>query len=291
MSHIFRFNSKAGKEYKIIRLDDKDTTTMTPSIIEALLKDSNGFKSPNKTQIKKLRKNIEDNTFDEYGSILLDKKDCLIDGYNRLKAAQEAGKSIKQIVFFGADKNGQYVVDTGLRRTIAQLVKKKMHVKYPSIWAQVAAIMINMNNSPDDVDGILEKSGVPITTHEIINMVKNHPDLEASITKIVPSKSHFKTTCIAHLVLLDYLCRRDGSPKKADEFLRILSDEVSGIDNDNPVKVLREKLSEGLRKDRLTFDRRKQVSLMILTYNLFRTNKKIKSMQIPSKIPRLAHKS
>jgi hypothetical protein len=225
-------------------------------------------------------------TFDNgQGSITFSKRNKLIDGQCRILASLDAEYPLRQIVFAGASSDVQFVKNTGKPRNVTQLIQKKGY-KHARILALVAKQIANMQLVPDGKDGIIEKCRKAITTQDIMQTIEDHPDICVSVEKIVPKQNHFPISAISHLVLLDYLCRLDGSPKKADEFLDILSNEISAKHN-NPVKKLRIKLEGLLRRDKMGIIKADQAKLLILVYNMFRIYDVCNRLHVPKEIPRL----
>jgi hypothetical protein len=123
----------------------------------------------------------------------------------------------------------------------------------------------------DDSDGIKEKYESNVSNKEILDIIESTPNLTTSVNLIMDTKQKYLITTLYHLIILDYLCRFiDKKPKIANEFLDVLSNKIPALST-HPVAMFRNIVTNSLQT-RTEMPKKKQLALLIKSYNLLKQN-------------------
>lgn len=272
---------------KVDFFTEKDAVLITPDMARELIAHNKCIKPVRQIEIDKLVREFNNNNFDFNGAtIVLNENDELIDGRTRLMAAIEADKSFKAFIVTGVSTEGQYTKDTGRSRNVVQYLGTHGY-KYPRALSASAKILHSIMNSPDGKDGLIEKSPVPVTHQDVMDIINEEPKLQECVNRLFPNKHNYFTTEIYHLIVLDYLHRYVADDAKvADEFIEVLSG-LRPADMDHPVMQLRLTLMNSIQRTSSKLIGKKQVMYMIRAYNYLRAGKSCKRLKLPTITPTL----
>jgi hypothetical protein len=279
-------NMKIINKLKCYDIDD--AILMTPKMASALLSKNKCAKKIDKARVEKIESDLYSDNFKFNGAtISLDSDGNLVDGQVRLTACVNTGISFKTLIVWGVDIKGQYTTDTGRARNVVQLIAKKGY-KHPKALYQCSLILNGILTADDDSDGIKEKYESNVSNKEILDIIESTPDLTTSVNLIMDNKQKYLITTLYHLIILDYLCRFiDKKPKIANEFLDVLSNKIPA-GSTHPVVMFRNIVTNSLQT-RTEMSKKKQLALLIKSYNLLKQNLSCNSLHWTSskKIPEI----
>lgn len=247
-----------------------DANLITPELAACLLQNNACIKKVNTEELKKIKKDLIAGNFKFNGAtISLNEKGQLIDGQLRLLACAETGISFKSLIVYGLSSQEQYVKDTGKSRNIIQLMTKKGYKNSKALYYCTLILYKILKSNNETID---ESYEFDVTNTEVFHIIELFPKLIDSVNLIMKNKNKYLTTEIYQLIILDYLCRIvDNTPMIADKFLKILSNEEP-TESTNPVFILRNILMNSIISKK-NLSKRKQLGLLIQSYNLFKQNK------------------
>ena len=194
----------------------------------------------------------------------------LLDGQHRLAAIIKADVTLNLLVVRGVSPAAQAVMDTGRKRTAADVLAINGHRNYTLI---AAAARLGVNVADDDVS---QNNGV--SHPEILAYLDENPDIVSAAEFVAPIAR--RTNCSPSVVAYSYMIMRRISPQDAAEFWMRVAEGV-GLDRSAPELVLRERLAEALRsRERLSRD--VLLSMIFRAWNARREGRTIQVLRIKS---------
>jgi hypothetical protein len=197
-----------------------------------------------------------------------DKDKCrLMDGQHRLEAIVRSGVTIESFVVFGADPESFHTLDTGKRRTFADVLGMMGHSNCSSLAAGVRWVWRYLNG----MHRTHMRIGYAPLIHELLATLKKYPELAVCAQTRGPRLLPPGLCLFAR-----WLLSKPDKPT-ADIFFARLGDGAD-LGEDSPIRRLRSRLEQnrGSRTSNL-----KQEFILALTFkawNLWRQNQETQSL-------------
>lgn len=199
-------------------------------------------------------------------AIVFDENDVLADGQHRLWACVEADTPFETVVVFGVSEAAFATIDTGVKRTAADVLHIAGHTKHRGPVAAASTLVIQYQRKT------LSKKE-PVSRQDILSFVEKNPEIEEWMAKAKRTRG-WHTAYAAPLTALLFLGSRKY-PSKADEFL---DGFVTGMNltKGSPILALRNRVaSEKNMKSDTRF------GLFVLAWNAHAQNRDLNKMQSP----------
>lgn len=250
--------------------------TMTPEWAEKLLDASEGsnWRKISGKQVEKLALAMKADQWDFNGeSIVLNEKGHVIDGQHRLKACILAKKSFRVVLVEGvkSDKN----IDTGLRRTLAQLLSS-LGYSYSSPLSAItkytyAYDVMGLRNTQ-----VCGGGSLPVSNKTLLDWLKK----EDGIHESAALETHARGICHGSLIcFVHHMASSYQSPAKADEFFSAL---VDGSGPSNSAPFLLRNLVLTRKRRALTVSRHEFLILLIKAWNHWIQGETPQKLNLPS---------
>jgi hypothetical protein len=202
--------------------------------------------------VRRLARALLNGGWDENGeTIKYDDKDRLVDGQHRFAACVKANKSFKTVVVYGVDSVVD--VDSGLRRSVAQVLTKMRGTKHSSLLARTLRVMaryeagrIHMKRSGNNEP----------SNREVLEGYDRHQGLSDSVERYAGSAHVCR---VAGLAFAHYVMRQT-SPRLADAYFDQIA--FGGGSRKSPANMVREKLLE-LRARNLMYDQNDELAAIL----------------------------
>jgi hypothetical protein len=254
---------------------------VTPDIAKTYLEANTRNRNLRKPYVAQLAQAIESGNFLPcVGSISFDIDGRLIDGQHRLSAIVMADSPVKLIVVRNASPEAQAVIDTGVKRLSADVLKIK-DVPYAS---NVAAAIRLLAELEKDTDTDFSGSRLSMSPRETSEFFNQHPDIVNSAS--ATSRMRFLAP-ISVLAFAHYVLGRTNSMDRDLFFSKL--DTPDNLNADSPIMVLRDVLTRMMatkRTMRPDAQQRQIIALIFQAWNLWRAGKTVTRIKIPAKFPK-----
>jgi len=204
--------------------------TINPEFAHKLLKYNPKNRRLNQSHVNSLASQMEEGLFvPELGSISFDKKGHMIDGQHRLHAIIESQTSFKMKIMTGLDPTIRNIIDTGLKRSLADTLRMN-GVDNAGVVSGAIAKMIIFEAS-GRFDARLNRK---FHNADYKKALKKHPEIILCAEKLRPSAIFRRPTQLLALYVLFYKV----APRKADDFfLRLMTGE--NLEKNSPLLEIR----------------------------------------------------
>ena len=219
------------KGFRFVALKMTETTrVINPEFAHKLLKYNPKNRRLNSQHVKGLASQMEDGLFmPELGFISFDKKGEMIDGQHRLHAIIESQTSFKMRIITGLDSNVRNVIDTGMKRSLADILRME-GVENAGVVSGAIAKMIIF----DETGRFDAKLNRKFHHADFKKAMKKHPEIRICAEKLRPSAIFRRPSQILTLYSLCYKV----APRKADDFfLRLMTGE--NLEKNSPLLEIR----------------------------------------------------
>jgi hypothetical protein len=219
--------------------------------------------------------------------IAFDVNGVLVDGQHRLAAVIEADVPVEMTVFTEVDEGTFDVLDTGKRRTAADVLAIEGERSSATLAAMVRTVWMYENRPDQSWSG----GGATVTNHQVVETLDRHPKLRDYVTvgeQISVATGMIKSAAGA----ATYLASRASRRAELDEWLEGVIDGV-GLNKGDARLVFRRVMFGMARKQHGGALRRREgrehVALYILAYNAWRAGEKVSSLRfnVRDPLPRL----
>lgn len=263
--------------------------TITPGKAAEILRFSqaNGFtnREESRASIKKYSTDMKEGRWQTTGdSIKITSEGILIDGYHRLKAVIESGVPLFCAVAMGIQKKSYEVIDSGKRRTVADTLYVdgyKNYTKYLPEAARALYYFINKKQYPQSRQSSPKDLGL-----EIVRFVLDIYGDEMTEAACYYASHKGLVTSSVHIVL----CTCFNQVDKAlayDFYERIHIGD--NMEKDDPRLRVRNILLSHRRSRTTKIERSYEAALIVMAWNYFIQNKKIKKISVPQKAFPIIH--
>lgn len=194
-----------------------------------------------------------------------------LDGQHRMEACAESGVPFVTLVVYGLEPETRNTMDTGISRTMADVLKMNQQANAPVVASLLRRIwQMNQGNT--------RFSGNSRVTHaELMDLLETDRDafLRAS-EKGYYVRTGFRDVSPSVVAVAYYLCAK-VAPDEAPEFFERLRDGAN-IPAGSPILALRNRLTKERieRRNNLPYY---QLGLIIKAWNHYRNNKSIDKLQ------------
>lgn len=219
------------KGFKFIALKMTETIrTINPEFAHKLLKYNPKNRRLNWPHIKGLASQMEDGLFvPELGFIAFDKKGRMIDGQHRLHAIIESQTSFKMKIITGLDPGVRNIIDTGLNRSLADMLRMEGVENATVVSGAIAKIIIFEEFGRFDA-----RLNRKFHNADYKKALKKHPEIILCAQKLRPSAIFRRPAQILALYVLIYKI----APRKADDFFqRLMTGE--NLEKNSPLLEIR----------------------------------------------------
>lgn len=269
---------------------DNLTVKITPKLAEYLLNKNNGNRPVNQANIDKMVKDMLSNQWKYDGSpISFDKYGRLLNGQHRLKAIIKSGKTFPFKVNTGHQPEIFATMDIGKIRTGSDVLAIAGYDNH-TMYAQTANFMfkflrgsITQNDAKSSRHASRPTNGLSHT--ELLKFVELKPFIKDSVAFALKMKKKQPTSLMPNFMISGlYFLFNEKDSVKAESFMsKLLIGE--GLESNSPIFCLRNRLvnSKFDKTKRLQYN--EVVKLIVLAWNYYRMDKKIKVMKIPEALP------
>lgn len=219
------------KGFKFIALKLTETyRIINPEFAHKLLKYNPKNRRLNQAHVKMLASQMEAGLFmPELGFISFDKKGKMIDGQHRLNAIIESQASFKMKILTGLDSQVRNIIDTGMKRSLADTLRMDGIENATVVSGAIAKIIIFEQYGRFDA-----KADRKFHNADYKKAIKNHPEIIICSQKLRPSPIFRRPSQILALYVLCYKV----APRKADDFfLRLMTGE--NLEKNSPLLEIR----------------------------------------------------
>lgn len=251
--------------------------TVTPAIATAWLEKNSHNRPVSDRTVGEYARYMRDGEWELNGeAIVFDETDTLADGQHRLWACIEAGKSFKTVVTRGVSKNAFATIDTGKKRSAADVLHiAGIHTDRNTL-AAAAAIIIKYN-AGDSFNNAMTPS-----RQAVLEFVQKCPELAEWVAQAKKSKAW--TNAYASNIAAVAFLGANSYPQKAEQFVAAF---ISGenLSAGSPVLTLRNRLGADKR-----MGKRIRLAIIVLAWNAFSANRSLTKAQPPhgDAFPRIA---
>lgn len=228
-------------------------------------KRNTNFRPLRPNHVLRLARALLNGGWDENGeTVKYDSKGKLVDGQHRFAACVKANKPFKTVVVYGVDNVVE--VDSGLRRSVAQMLSKMRGTSHSSLIARALRIVAR-----HDAGNIhLKRSGNREPgNREVLEAYDRHPGIATSIERY----SKAGNVCrVANLAFAHYTMSQ-VSPKLADTYFDQLA--FGGGSRKSPANIIREKLM-ALRVQGFMYDQTDELAAMLRGLKYFVSGREMK---------------
>lgn len=191
----------------------------------------------------------------------------LIDGQHRLRAIIESGTTVQMVVVRGLDTNAMDVLDTGVKRTLHDVLKIRGEVNTALLSAALAGIW-QTRIAIDTGTWPHKNTRRFITNIQALELLEAEPEIREAVStySVMKNRNGFAGLRTQPTVLVtSYYLLGDVDEKDRDAFFQLLR----GIDvaEGSPVERYRRRMSGGLE---MPTNRRDQMALTFKTWNYWR---------------------
>ena len=200
----------------------------------------------------------------------------VLDGQHRLSAVVAYGKPVWMWLAFNVDRDSFTVLDTGRRRSAADVVAIAGH-KYATGLSAVAGAILR---SPDGKWSRDKSIGSKANTHTaILEFITENPSIHEVVSYAYNVTGRFRFGVTVSLVGALYWHFSRKHQKKADEFFESLCEGID-LSKDHPIRRLRERLMRdaGDRTKLLPSDK---AALFVYAWNAYRQNRDMAQLLLP----------
>jgi hypothetical protein len=215
--------------------------------------------------------------------IAFDANGVLVDGQHRLAAVIEADIPVEMTVFTDVDENTFDVLDTGKRRTAADVLAIDGERSSGTLAAMVRTVWMYENRPDQSWSG----GGATVTNHQVVEALAEHPKLRDFVTvgeQLAVATGMIKSAAGA----ATYLASRASRKAELEEWLEGVIDGV-GLTKGDARLVFRRVMFNHARKQQGQAMRRREtrehVALYVLAYNAWRAGDKVTSLRFNPREP------
>lgn len=219
------------KNFRFVALKLTETVrTINPEFAHKLLKYNPKNRRLNQSHVKGLASQMEDGLFmPELGFISFDKKGHLIDGQHRLHAIIDSQSTFKIKIITGLDPQVRNIIDTGLKRSLADILRMDGIENASVVSGAIAKIIIFDKHGRFDT-----RMDRKFHNADYKKAIKKHPEIIICSQKLRPSAIFRRPSQILALYVLCYKV----APRKADDFfLRLMTGE--NLEKNSPLLEIR----------------------------------------------------
>lgn len=225
---------------KLLKTRGNHTITITPELAARLLELNKNNRPPKKRAISQYARDMRAGKWNPDASDLkFSDKGELIDGQNRLLACMLSEASFTTLVRTGLDPSAKDHVDTGVKRTVADVLKMHGVTSNPTAVGAAVTLWVRYVDRVENYGGKrlanLSGGGRPgqqmILTHqEILDFLERHPMIER-FTPIAESVRRQAIPAIPPSVIVAFLAMAaEKDEKEANRFAeRLIAGDYGGV--------------------------------------------------------------
>ena len=272
-----------------VRIDNL-TVNINPKLAEYLLNKNDGNRPVNNGNIDKMVKDMLLNQWNYDGSpISFDKYGRLLNGQHRLKAIIKSGKTFPFKVTTGHQPEIFATMDIGKTRTSSDVLAIAGYDNY-NMYAQTSNFMfkflrgsITQNDTKSSRHAARPNNGLSHT--ELLKFVQMKPFIKDSVNFGLKMKKDQPTSLMpTYMISGLYFLFNEKDPIKAEIFMTKLL-IGSDLDSNSSIFALRNRLLNSKFDKTKRLQHNEIVKLIVLSWNYYRINKKIKVLKIPESLP------
>jgi hypothetical protein len=244
-----------------------DIVKITPQLAKEWLEQNVNFRDPLPSKIQQYANDMIKG-WDENGeTIKFNERDELVDGQNRLLACVKADKPFTSVVVYGVKSDIN--VDMGKKRTLNEWLKHHGIETYATDVAASLRAIYRIRNGrvgPEGKDNIA-------TNNQLVALLKANPKIKDSVVAIQPVKRLLNGAIASSL----HFTFSAIDAEMTEKYFKALQ-SPDGLDGDDPVYQLREKLIENKVAKYKLSDRQK-CALAIIAWNYWRKGSSVKNLR------------
>lgn len=213
-------------------------------------------------------------------AIKFDDNGKLIDGQHRLHAVIRSGVSVQMLVIRGLRQSAQDVLDTGARRSVADVLALEGKARATHLAAAARCALAFESGMLHSGGG--GGAGRVATSSEVREFLESNPDLERAVEATSTLRRSIDLTPATTAVTW-WLCARADEDACVEFFTALAHAQTSGPGD--PRLALIRRLGNARRaNERLS--QAAQISLVVRAWNAWRRGSQLASMPVSASVPK-----
>lgn len=254
-------------------MESASIETITVAKAKSLLANNKANRPINDSNLKVIEMEMKRSNFESTGeSIKVAIDGTLLDGQHRLMAIVNTSMPQKMLIVRGLDKNAFKYIDTGRKRTAADVLGIEK-IKNPTQIATMVKFIMNFKRGQyiSATQSQTKRASSAITNSDVSDFVaKNLTSLNDSYP-FGYAKENKLLPC-GLLASLHYILK-GISQIEADDFCWKVA-KGENLTKENPIYLLRQKLLNDIRSNR-KMSKTERLALVLKAWNLYRGKKKV----------------
>lgn len=250
--------------------------TWTPAQAETALSKNEINRALRHTKVDQYQRDMLAGKWNAYTApIVFDSEGKLIDGQHRLNAQVKADVKLKWLVLRGVPPETQTTMDTGLTRSIADILHFGGERQSQLLVAVTRLVHLIEKNR-------LSRGRYAVSVEEVLQTLEDHPELRVS-TEIAHWFNSKKMIPIAPSVVgaAHWMIARVAGRHEADAFVHRLA-TLAGEREGSPVLALARRVNE-IKKNQMRVNSRDYLNLVLKAWNYDADNRTLNKMNLYSK--------
>lgn len=254
---------------------DSVTERVTPAIAKDWLENKNyGDNRPiSKSRCEFYARQMETGRWKRNAEpIIFDVEDKLLNGQHRLTAIVMSGKAQDMVVLRGVATDTFTTMDQGYTRSGGQILRMK-GLRHASTRAAICRAMYVWEVNDGSLTGISRK----VSPDELLLVQECYPDeVDAAVEYTEPVRKVIPMSC--GMIGLGHILVKRARPRKADEFLEILSTGLT-TKKYHPALTLRNRLIQDKMRDK-SLPPEAQFAMFVRAWNAYEQGNDLRTMLV-----------
>lgn len=249
---------------------------VTPAQAARWLENNHGNRNLRDGVVAKLAGAIERGEWQVNGdTIRIDQDGNLVDGQHRLSAIVKAGIAVETLVAFNVPREAMVTMDTGVRRTLGDLLKFRGEKNSNVLGAALRTLWLFEKNE------LRPNRLYDPTNEQLLELLEKRPSIREAIAESVAAARRYRSSTAVAAVAC-YLFRQLDK-ELSNEFFMMLRTGVGFDSVHHPVRKLGVWLDQtGSGNKNVTYSQRYTLAMYVKAWNAFVTGREIKVMRLRS---------
>lgn len=243
-----------------------EVITVTPRLAKQLLEQNTGNRKVSGVNLERVKASMLRNEWVLNGeAIKIAKNGRILDGQHRLQAAVDTDTTFPTLIVYGLDDIAQDTMDTGKRRTLADVLQIAGYKNTTNLASVIQSIIRSERHSIRHAT-TNSATKYPVTNRQAIDRLEREPSLE-ELPGIVRGTTKYGMT-VRVAGLLFYMFSKIDAEDAQDFFDKFESG--AGLERGNPILALRNQLLTMKQEARGAVNPSYMAALIIKAWNKYR---------------------
>src|SRR5690625_96763 len=243
-----------------------EVITVTPRLAKQLLEQNTGNRKISAVNLERVKASMTRNEWVMNGeAIKIAQSGKILDGQHRLQAAVDTDTTFPTLIVYGLDNIAQDTMDTGKRRTLADVLQIAGYKNTTNLASIVQSIIRSERHSIRHAT-TNSATKYPVTNRQAIDRLEREPSLE-DLPGIVRGTTKYGMT-VRVAGLLFYVFSKIDAEDAQDFFEKFESG--AGLERGNPILTLRNQLLTMKQEARGAVNPSYMAALIIKAWNKYR---------------------